>query len=111
MPAPALDQTFGALSDPVRRSIVMALSRGPKVVKDIAAPFSISRPAISKHLRILLEAGIVESTPMGRQNRYSITESAFEDANGWLDEIQDMWVTALVSLKQFVEEANNASSE
>jgi DNA-binding transcriptional ArsR family regulator len=106
-----LDRKFAALGDPARRSIVVTLSEGPATVRDIAAPFSMSRPAISKHLRVLKEAGIVESKPDGRQNWYSLTEDAFDATDAWVDEVQTMWATALGALKKLVEEANNGKSE
>lgn len=106
-----LDRTFAALGDPARRSIVLSLAAGPATVREIAEPFSMSRPAISKHLRVLKEAGIVDVRPEGRQNWYSLADHALEAADAWLDEVQDMWATALGSLKQLVEEANDGNSE
>jgi DNA-binding transcriptional ArsR family regulator len=106
-----IDRKFAALGDPARRSIVTGLAAGPATVRTIAEPFAMSRPAISKHLRVLKEAGIVEVRPEGRQNWYSLTDDAFTEADAWLDEVQDMWATALGSLKQLVEEANHGNSE
>ncbi|KAA3641839.1 MAG: transcriptional regulator, partial [Armatimonadetes bacterium] len=80
-------------------------------VKELAAPFAMSRPAVSKHLRVLKDAGIVTSDARGRQNWYSLRDGALADADAWLDEVQRMWATALGSLKQFVEEANNVDGE
>lgn len=106
-----LDRTFAALGDPARRSIVANLAAGPATVRAIAEPFSMSRPAISKHLKVLKEAGIVEVRPEGRQNWYSLTDDAFEQADAWLDEVQHVWANALGSLKRLVEEANNGNGE
>ena len=111
MTTATLDRKFAALGDPARRSIVTNLASGPATVRTIAEPFSMSRPAISKHLRVLKEAGIVEVRPEGRQNWYSLTDEAFTEADAWLDEVQDMWAAALGSLKQLVEEANHGNSE
>jgi DNA-binding transcriptional ArsR family regulator len=106
-----LDRTFAALGDRARRSIVLSLADGPATVREIAAPFDMSRPAISKHLRVLKEAGIITSEASGRENWYSLTDAAFESAEDWMSEVHTMWADALGSLKRFVEEAQDGSSE
>jgi DNA-binding transcriptional ArsR family regulator len=106
-----LDRTFAALGDPARRSIVLSLASGSATVRDIAAPFDMSRPAISKHLRVLKDAGIVTSETSGRENWYSLADEAFENADEWMSEVHTMWADALGSLKRFVEEAQDGSSE
>lgn len=106
-----LDGTFSALGDPVRRSIVQSLLSSPATVRDLAAPFDISRPAVSKHLRVLKEAGIVESQTVGRQNWYTVRPGALDDANEWLDEVQAMWGSALRSLKHYVEEKSDGTNQ
>lgn len=80
-------------------------------MREIAAPFEMSRPAISKHLRVLKEAGIVSSEASGRENWYSLADAAFENAEDWMSEVHTMWADALGSLKRFVEEAQDGSSE
>lgn len=80
-------------------------------MREIAAPFDMSRPAISKHLRVLKEAGIITSEASGRENWYSLTDAAFESAEDWMSEVHTMWADALGSLKRFVEEAQDGSSE
>ena len=109
--APSIDRTFAALGDPARRSIVLSLASGPATVRNIAEPFDMTRPAISKHLRVLKDAGIVTSETSGRQNWYSLADGALEDAEGWISEVHTMWADALGSLKQFVEEAHNGNSD
>ncbi len=106
-----LDRTFAALGDPARRSIVLSLADGPATVREIAAPFDMSRPAISKHLRVLKEAGIVTSKASGRENWYSLSDGAFKNAEGWMTEVHTMWADALGSLKRIVEEAQDGSSQ
>ncbi|MFQ5549857.1 MAG: ArsR/SmtB family transcription factor, partial [Gemmatimonadales bacterium] len=64
-----LDLTFGALADSTRRAIPERLSAGEATVGELAAPFEVSRPAISKHLRVLERAGLVSRTPQGRVSR------------------------------------------
>ena len=106
-----LDRTFAALGDPARRSIVLALADGSATVRKIAAPFDMSRPAISKHLRVLKEAGIVTSEAVGRENWYSLADGAFESAEDWMSEVHTLWADALGSLKRLVEEAQDGSSD
>ena len=67
---------FGALADPVRRSLLGELAVGPSRVADLAAQRPISRPAVSKHLRLLAEAGLVEATERGRERHYTLRPQA-----------------------------------
>lgn len=69
---------FGALADPRRRSLVERLARGPARVVDLAAAYDVSRPAISKHLRVLGEAGLVEATDRGRERHYALRREGLE---------------------------------
>jgi DNA-binding transcriptional ArsR family regulator len=69
---------FGALADPVRRSLLGDLGDGPRRVVDLAAGRSISRPAVSKHLRLLLDTGAVTVTDRGRERVYTLDRSALE---------------------------------
>ncbi len=107
----ALDRTFSALGDPVRRSIVRDLIRRPATVREISHPYDISRPAVSKHLRVLRDAGIVECERVGRQNWYSVRDGAFDEATEWLDEVQAMWGAALTALKSYVEEETHGDDQ
>ncbi|MEZ5175311.1 MAG: metalloregulator ArsR/SmtB family transcription factor [Acidimicrobiia bacterium] len=102
-----LDRTFAALGDPARRTLVRMLSSGPATVKELADPFAMTRPAISKHLRVLKDAGIVTATTRGRQNWYSLESGALAEADSWLAEVQNMWADALGSLKAYVEEVED----
>lgn len=111
METSTLDRTFSALSDPARREIVRRLVREPATVAQIAEPFSMSRPAVSKHLKVLRLAGVVESRTEGRRNWYSIVDGAFDDANEWLEGVQAMWETALTSLKNYVEETSDGDDQ
>lgn len=111
MDSDTLDRTFAALSDPVRRDIILRLIREPATVSQIAEPFAMTRPAISKHLRVLRTAGVVESRIDGRQSWYSVVDGAFDDAHEWLDEIRDMWSEALVSLKKYVEVPDDGNGD
>lgn len=99
-----LNDTFSALSDPARRDLVRRLARGPKTAGMLAEPFDISRPAISRHLRVLREAGLVSVQQKGRERWYSLNPQGLSRAETWLEEVQDLWAGALQSLKEYVED-------
>lgn len=98
-----IEQKFFALGDPARFAIVKRLAAGPQSAGELAAPFDISRPAISRHLRILREAGIARAEVRGREWRYSLDPATFQDITQWAEELQQMWVEALLALKEYVE--------
>jgi DNA-binding transcriptional ArsR family regulator len=75
---------FGALADPVRRSILAQLARGPHRVVDLAETRPISRPAVSKHLRLLLEAGLVGVTDRGRERYYALDPAGLAGVNEYV---------------------------
>ena len=75
---------FAALGDPVRRDLVARLSRGPARVVDLAADHAISRPAISRHLRLLAEAGLVVAQDQGRERHYRLQRSGLDVVSDWL---------------------------
>ena len=99
-----LNQSFAALADPARRALILTLARGPQTAGALAEPFAISRPAISRHLRVLREAGLVTAHTQGRERLYRLTPERFQEMNQWLAELEGLWDEALLSLKQFVEE-------
>lgn len=75
---------FRAIADPNRRQIIAALADGPLAVHEISSRFPISRPAISKHLRLLSEAGLVEHRRRGKENIYALDRAPFEALADWL---------------------------
>ncbi len=79
---------FGALADPVRRGLLRALAAGPARVVDLAADHPVSRPAISKHLRLLTEAGLTSVEDRGRERHYSLDRSGLAPVARLLDELQ-----------------------
>lgn len=100
--SPAGDAVFRALADPVRREILDTLSTGPRSVTPLAADFEISRPAVSRHLRVLREAGLVRRTSQGRRNLYHLEVEPLRRAEGWL---RSLWQERLRTLKELVEES------
>lgn len=98
-----LDLTFAALSDPTRREILTALASGDSTVGDLARPFRISRPAISKHLRVLEHAGLVQRTKDGRISRCALDARPMRDAAEWVERYRAFWEGRLDALARYVE--------
>ena len=78
-------QVLEALADSTRRNIVSRLSTGPATVGELATTVPVSRPAVSQHLKVLLEAGLVSYRPRGTQNVYRLEPAGFEALREWLD--------------------------
>lgn len=96
-----LDQTFFALSDPTRRQVLAEIKLGPKAVGKIAAALPVSRPAVSQHLRILKEAGLVRETREGTRNIYQLSPVGLTALKEFFE---DYWIAALAPFKAFAEE-------
>ncbi len=99
-----LDHTFSALADPTRRAILQRLTRGPATVGELRKPFSMSAPAISKHLRILEQAGLMERQKKGRTHWCSLGPSPLANAEEWIHKQRTLWNGLLDSLEIFLEE-------
>ncbi|HTE45418.1 MAG TPA: metalloregulator ArsR/SmtB family transcription factor [Gemmatimonadaceae bacterium] len=105
-----LDRTFAALADPTRRAILAHLARGDATVGDLARPFRVSRPAISKHLRVLERAGLVRRAREGRVSRCELDAAAMRAAAEWIERYRVFWMNRLGDLKRFVEQSTPTSS-
>src|ERR1041385_5704078 len=81
---PALDRTFTALADPIRRSVLASLRRGERSVSELAAPHPISLPAFLKHLHVLERAGLLSARKTGRVRRCRLRAAPLARATGWL---------------------------
>ena len=95
---------FHAIADPTRRAILDRLQAGPAPVNSLADGFPQSRPAISKHLRILKEAGIVSEQRQGRERVYRLHPDRLAEVADWLLRYRDFWQTSLNRLKHRLEE-------
>ncbi|MDB5440975.1 MAG: transcriptional regulator [Caulobacteraceae bacterium] len=90
-PSQRLDATFHALADPTRRAILAKLSRGEASVVELAAPFAMSQPAISKHLRVLERAGLIRSERAAQRRPRRIDAAPLKAANEWLERYRAIW--------------------
>jgi Predicted transcriptional regulators len=99
-----LDATFAALADPTRRAILARLASGEASVNDLAKPFKMSQPAISKHLKVLERAGLI-SKGLDRQRRPRRIEAApLEEANKWIEKYRQFWEVRYDHLESLLEE-------
>ena len=96
--------TFAALADPTRVQIVDALAKRARTVSEIVGLFSISQPSISRHLRILREAGLVSVQPEGRQRLYDLDPRPLHEIDSWLERYRKFWARKLDSLEQHLDE-------
>ena len=95
--------TFSALADSTRRAVLDLLRQGSQPAGRIAQAFPISRPAISKHLRLLRRAHLVQQTRRGRHRFYQINPEPLKAVDSWLSHYRTFWQVNLASLKAFVE--------
>ena len=99
----ALSTTFFALADPTRRAILIRLSRGPATVKDLSTPFRMSGPAVSKHLRVLGRAGLIQR---GREAQYrprTLDASPIREVAEWAGEFRRFWDASYARLDDYLE--------
>jgi DNA-binding transcriptional ArsR family regulator len=97
-----LDATFSALADPIRRAIVARLSRGECSVTNLAQPFDVSLPAISKHLRVLEKAGLLARRREGRVHRCRLVTRPLKDAEEWIARYRQFWEQRLDALAEYL---------
>lgn len=90
-----LDAVFSALADPTRRRIIERLARKPLTVGEIAAEFTISQPAISKHVRVLESSGLLRREVVGRVHTLNLTPEAMESASAWIERQRRYWTSVL----------------
>jgi DNA-binding transcriptional ArsR family regulator len=97
------DQVFNALADPTRRAVLDLLRGGSLTAGQIARGFPVSRPAVSKHLRLLRRARLVHQRRHGRERYYQLNPAPLEAVADWLDRYRRFWAASLTSLKAVVE--------
>jgi DNA-binding transcriptional ArsR family regulator len=100
----ALDATFAALADPTRRAILARLATGEASVTELAAPFSMSQPAISKHLKVLERAGLVSSGRDAQRRPRRFEAQPLGDATRWLERYRAYWERSYAQLDALLDE-------
>jgi DNA-binding transcriptional ArsR family regulator len=103
-PEGARDGGFAALADPTRRRIIALLAERDRTVNEIAAQFSISRPAISRHLRVLHRSGLVMDERRGRERLQRFDGAALQPVVDWVSRYEGFWRQKLGALKRLVED-------
>lgn len=104
--AATLDRTFAALADPTRRRILRCLARGETRVTDLAGPFAISLPAVSKHLRVLQRAGLLRRRRRGREHRLRLNAAPMRAAARWIEDYRAFWEGSLDALAAWFENSS-----
>ena len=99
-----LDSTFSALADPTRRAIVARLALGEATVMELAKPFDMSQPAISKHLKVLEGAGLISRGRDAQRRPCRLEGQVLADAIGWLDHYREVWENNFQRLDALLEE-------
>ena len=99
-----VNDPFRALSHPIRRGIVERLADGPATVGDVTAGFGVSKPAISKHLKVLEETGVVRRDVEGRTHRLSLELDALRGAAEWMDRQRAHWERMFDAVDEYLQE-------
>ena len=104
MSADHLSTTFAALADPTRRAILGRLARGEKSVTELAAPFKMSLPGISKHLKVLQRAGLIERSREAQWRPCQLQAGPLKDVADWVDHYRRFWEESLDRLEDYLNE-------
>jgi DNA-binding transcriptional ArsR family regulator len=109
--ADQLSLTFGALADPTRRAILARLARGPAAVTELAAPFDMSLPAVSKHLKVLERAGLIERGREAQWRPCELKARPLKDASEWVERYRTFWEERLDRLDEYLRELQQKKKE
>lgn len=104
MPTDRLSQTFAALADPTRRAILARLSSGEASVNELAEPFEMSLPAVSKHLKVLEHAGLISRAREAQWRPAKLQAAPLKDVSDWLDRYRQFWEASFNRLDALIEE-------
>lgn len=97
---------FTALSDPTRRHIVEVLAAGDQAFGDLADRFEMSRPAVSQHLKVLRDAGLVTARPERQRRIYRLNDEALDELQGWIDRVRAFWTPRLDALERVLADSD-----
>ena len=103
------DELYRALADPTRRAILSRLARGNTSVSELAEPFDVSLPAISKHLRVLERAGLLEQDRLGRVRQCRLRAKPMRQAARWIERYRRFWSNQLDSLAAYLEDGGQST--
>ncbi|MDQ3149822.1 MAG: metalloregulator ArsR/SmtB family transcription factor [Chloroflexota bacterium] len=106
-----LSTTFAALADPTRRAILARLASGEASVKDLSAPFDMSQPAISKHLRVLERAGLIERGRQAQWRPRRLRAGPLRDINDWIGQYRRHWEESFERLDAYLREVQDKEQE
>jgi DNA-binding transcriptional ArsR family regulator len=106
-----LDRAFGALADPTRRAILARLTSGDAGVLDVAEPFPMSQPAITKHLRVLEEAGLISRHRLARQRLCHLEPQRLRQLSDWVGSYREFWEESFERLDVLLEELQGSEGE
>ena len=106
-----LDATFAALADPTRRAILTRLASGEASVNELAQPFSMTQPAISKHLKVLERAGLISRGREAQRRPCRLVAKPLAEANGWIENYRRHWEAAFEKLDALLEEMKNEETK
>ena len=106
-----LNKLFAALADPTRRSILGQLSRGEVSVNDLAKPYSMSVPAISKHLKVLEQAGLISKTKKAQWRQCRLEVDSLKEAAQWLEKQQMLWENNLDNLDNYLKKVQSTNKD
>lgn len=106
-----LSLTFAALSDPTRRAILLRLRRGEATVTDLAAPFSLSLPAITKHLKVLERAGLITRSRESKWRPSRIDAGPLKEAAAWIGQYRDLWEAQFDRLDAYLQQLQTSDKE
>lgn len=101
--APPSSDVFAAISDPTRRRLLDLLGGGPRPVNELARPFAMTRPAVSQHLRILRDAGLVSARRSGREHYYRLRARRLREVYDWVSHYERFWRRKLKSLGEYLD--------
>lgn len=97
-----LDTVFSAISDPTRRGILSQLKLGEASINQVAEPYNMSQPAISKHIRVLENAGLIKRRKQGTSYLLTLNAVPLEEASDWFEEYKQYWTVKLDQLENFL---------
>ena len=104
-----LDRTFAALADPTRRAILARLASGEATVTELMKPFAMSQPAISKHLRVLQQAGLISQGREAQRRPRRLEAGPLAEANDWLERYRQIWEGSFERLDDLLSESSTRS--